>query len=88
MLLQVICYGLSLPFSEHDIIRDCVSVYCEWLTSLHPVPKISVPPPVCDDPNLYARRIFSHFYNLFVPRRGEGKAFFMCLFFVELHFHI
>ncbi|KAK6624852.1 hypothetical protein RUM44_011716 [Polyplax serrata] len=70
--MQVICYGLSLPFSEHDTIRDCVSVYCEWLTSLHPVPKISVPPPVRDEPNLYGRKIISHFYNLFVPRKGEA----------------
>lgn len=48
-------------------------MYCEWLTSLHPVPKISVPPPVRDEPNLYGRKIISHFYNLFVPRKGEGK---------------
>lgn len=71
--LQVICYGLTLPISEHDTIRDCVNVYCEWLSALQPDPKISVPRPVCDDPNLYARKIISHFHNLFVPRKGEGK---------------
>uniref|UniRef100_A0A1B6CX62 Rap-GAP domain-containing protein n=1 Tax=Clastoptera arizonana TaxID=38151 RepID=A0A1B6CX62_9HEMI len=70
--MEVICYGLSLPLSEHDAIRDCVHVYCEWLTALHPNPKLSVPKPICEDPNLYARKIISHFHNLFVPRKEEG----------------
>lgn len=69
--MEVICYGLSLPISEHDTIRDCVNVYCEWLSALHPVPKISVPRPVCEDPNLYARKIIGHFHNLFIPRKNE-----------------
>lgn len=71
--MEVICYGLSLPISEHDTIRDCVNVYCEWLSALHPVPKISVPRPVCEDPNLYARKIIGHFHNLFVPRKNESR---------------
>ncbi|KAG8282593.1 hypothetical protein J6590_033297 [Homalodisca vitripennis] len=73
--MEVICYGLSLPLSEHDTIRDCVNVYCEWLTALYSVPKLSVPRPVCEDPNLYARKMISHFHNLFVPRKGEDWAF-------------
>ncbi|CAL8111145.1 unnamed protein product [Orchesella dallaii] len=71
--LQVICHGLSLPFSEHDIIKDCVSIYCEWLSCLAPVPKISVPKPVADRPNFYARSMINHFYHLFSPRKGEGQ---------------
>lgn len=70
---QILCHGLSLPLSEHDTIRDCVNVYCEWLSALHPTPKICVPKPICDDPNVYARKIISHFHNLFVPRKGEGE---------------
>ncbi|XP_050435696.1 ral GTPase-activating protein subunit beta isoform X9 [Adelges cooleyi] len=70
--MEVICYGLSLPLSEHDTIRDCVHIYCDWLSALYETPKVSVPKPVCNDPNLYARKIISHFYNLFVPRKGEG----------------
>ncbi|XP_065334606.1 ral GTPase-activating protein subunit beta isoform X7 [Cloeon dipterum] len=70
--MEVICYGLSLPLSEHDTIRDCVHVYCEWLSAMESVPKISVPKPICDDPNLYARKIIQHLHNLFVPRKGEG----------------
>lgn len=70
--MEVICFGMSLPLSEHDTIRDCVSVYCEWLSALLPVPKVCVPKPVCEDPNLYARKMITHFHNLFIPRKGEG----------------
>nr|CAD7256268.1 unnamed protein product [Timema shepardi] len=73
--MEVICFGLSLPLSEHDTIRDCVNVYCEWLSALHPIPKVCVPLPVCEDPNLYARKMISHFHNLFVPRKGEVWTF-------------
>lgn len=71
--MSVICHGLSLPLSEHETIKDCVNVYCEWLTALFQTPKISVPRPICEDPNLYARKIINHFHNLFVPRQGEGE---------------
>lgn len=71
--MSVICHGLSLPLSEHETIKDCVNVYCEWLSALYPTPKISVPKPICDDPNLFARKIINHLHNLFVPRQGEGE---------------
>ncbi|XP_032454306.1 ral GTPase-activating protein subunit beta isoform X8 [Nasonia vitripennis] len=70
--MEVICFGLSLPLTEHDTVRDCVNVYCEWLSALYTSPKISVPKPIADDPNYYARKIIGHFHNLFVPRKGEG----------------
>ncbi|XP_017842322.2 LOW QUALITY PROTEIN: ral GTPase-activating protein subunit beta [Drosophila busckii] len=70
--MDVICFGLSLPLQEHETIKDCVNVYCEWLTALYPQPRISVPRPICEDANLYARQIINHFHNLFVPRQGES----------------
>ncbi|KRG02482.1 uncharacterized protein Dmoj_GI16114, isoform G [Drosophila mojavensis] len=73
--MDVICFGLSLPLQEHETIKDCVNVYCEWLTALHPQPRISVPKPICEDANLYARQIINHFHNLFVPRQGEILPF-------------
>ncbi|XP_076655090.1 ral GTPase-activating protein subunit beta isoform X1 [Halictus rubicundus] len=73
--MEVICFGLSLPLAEHDTVRDCVNVYCEWLSALYSTPKICVPTPIIDDPNFYARRIISHFHNLFVPRKGEVWPF-------------
>ncbi|XP_055376416.1 ral GTPase-activating protein subunit beta isoform X15 [Condylostylus longicornis] len=70
--MDVICYGLSLPLQEHETIKDCVNVYCEWMTALHPNPKICVPKPIIEDPNMYCRKIINHFHNLFVPRHGES----------------
>lgn len=74
--MEVICFGLSLPLTEHDTVRDCVNVYCEWLSALYTSPKISVPKPIADDPNYYARKIIGHLHNLFVPRKGEGMKCF------------
>ncbi|XP_068141140.1 ral GTPase-activating protein subunit beta isoform X12 [Drosophila tropicalis] len=70
--MDVICFGLSLPLQENETIKECVNVYCEWLTALLPNPKINVPKPICEDANLYARQIINHFHNLFVPRQGES----------------
>lgn len=72
--LQVLCYGLSLPLSEAEAIKDCVNVYCEWLLALTK-PNICVPKPVIEDPNNYARRMIQHLYNLFVPREDSCAYF-------------
>lgn len=71
--MDVICFGLSLPLTDHETIKDCVNVYCEWLTATLSSPKISVPKPIIDDSNVYSRKIISHLHNLFVPRQGEGE---------------
>ena len=71
--MEVICHGLCLPLEDHMIIRDCVNIYCEWLSALLPQPKICVPKPVIEEPNYYARKIITHFNHLFVPRKGEGE---------------
>lgn len=81
--MEVICFGLSLSLAEHDTVRDCVNIYCEWLSALYSTPKISVPRPIIDDPNFYARKIISHFHNLFVPRKGEGKIL-NCIYYKYL----
>lgn len=73
--MDVICHGLSLPLSEHDIIKDGVNIYCEWISAVLPQTKISVPRPIMDDPNTYVRKIIKHLYNLFVPRPGEVWPF-------------
>lgn len=72
--MDVICYGLSLPIADNDTIKDCVTVYCDWLSALLPLPNVTVPRPIVEDANLYARKIINHFHNLFVPRPGEGRT--------------
>uniref|UniRef100_T1JGQ1 Rap-GAP domain-containing protein n=1 Tax=Strigamia maritima TaxID=126957 RepID=T1JGQ1_STRMM len=69
--MEVICFGLGLALSEHDTIKDCVNIYCEWLMALR-TPKFCVPTPVCDEPNLYARKMIQHLYNLFKPRQDAA----------------
>ena len=81
--MEVICHGLCLPLEDHMIIRDCVNIYCEWLSALLPQPKICVPRPVIEDPNHYARKIITHFNHLFVPRKGEGKMRNKTFYFQE-----
>jgi len=71
--MEVICHGLCLPLEDHMVIRDCVNIYCEWLSALLPNPKLCVPRPVLEQPNLYARKIITHFNHLFVPRKGEAE---------------
>ena len=70
--MEVLCFGLSLPLSEHEAIKDCVNVYCEWLSALL-TPKICVPQPIVEDPNVYARKIIAHLHYLFIPRKDEGR---------------
>ncbi|XP_074641925.1 ral GTPase-activating protein subunit beta-like [Tubulanus polymorphus] len=72
--MEVMCYGLNLPLTEHDTIRDCVNVYCEWLYALHASPKPCVPTPVHDDPNKYCQTMLHHLYNLFIPRSDAGMS--------------
>jgi hypothetical protein len=80
---QVIGYGLSLPLNiattEHDPIRDCVHVYCEWLSALLPQPRSAVPLPLLKLPNHYSRKIICQLFQIFIPRPGEGILTSHCL---------
>ncbi|XP_050404785.1 ral GTPase-activating protein subunit beta isoform X2 [Patella vulgata] len=69
--MEVLCYGLGLPLVEHTTIKDCINVYCEWLTALM-TPKPCVPRSVIDDPNPFAQVMLHHLLNLFKPRQEAG----------------
>ncbi|XP_070179509.1 ral GTPase-activating protein subunit beta-like isoform X2 [Littorina saxatilis] len=69
--MEVLCFGLGLPLTEHETINDCVKVYVEWLMSLTQ-PKPCVPKPVVKDPNPFAQVILHHLLNLFKPRPDCG----------------
>ncbi|XP_023326701.1 ral GTPase-activating protein subunit beta isoform X2 [Eurytemora carolleeae] len=71
--MEVICHGLCLPLTEHEVIRDSVNIYCEWLSALLPNPKVCVPKPVQEDPNFYAQKIITQLNHLFIPRKGEAQ---------------
>ena len=65
--MEVVGYGLFLPLSDHSLITSCIDVYEDWLTALS-VPSPSVPAPILADPGHYTQTIFSHLYQLFLPR--------------------
>jgi hypothetical protein len=44
--MEVIGYSLPLTLADHDTIKDCVNIYCEWLSALLPDPKTCVPSPI------------------------------------------
>lgn len=84
-LMEIIGYGLSMPFSlsgEQDSVKDCCTIYCEWLaaallpyneqnedTKYQQLSKL-VPAPIRMEPNKYARKMLSHLYNVFLPRQN------------------
>ena len=68
--MEVLCYGLSLPLIETDTIKDCVNIYCKWLSALTK-PELCVPEVIIDDPNRYAQQILLHLHNVFVPRQDS-----------------
>ncbi|XP_061379446.1 ral GTPase-activating protein subunit beta isoform X2 [Danaus plexippus] len=77
-VLEVIRFGLSLPLSEHEALRDCVRVCCSWLSALLPPaapaqpPPPAVPPALAAQPHRYANKILNHLHNLFIPRPNES----------------
>lgn len=79
-VMEVICYGLSLPIStteQHEGVRDCVKIYCEWMFAVLPLPKTRdkiIPVPVRNDPNRYFRLIIHHLYNVFIRRPNLGST--------------
>lgn len=72
-IMEVICYGLSLPImttEQHEGVRDCVNIYCEWMCVMGPSKSKEklIPFPIRDDPNRYFRLIMHHLYNVFIRR--------------------
>jgi len=65
--MEVICYGLTLPLSEYDTLKGCVSLYIDWL-SVVSIPKPNVPQPIIFDSFPYVRMMISHLENLFTSK--------------------
>lgn len=68
--MQVVGYGLTLPLSDMELLKGCMEVYKDWLSTLT-FQKKSVPSPIADNPDHYAQVIFDHLCALFVPRDNE-----------------
>lgn len=75
-VMEVFCYGLSLPMTESDgeVIKGCVNVYIDWLSVLlMDEQKQGIPDPLIKEPIKYIRKIFQHLKNLFLIRVDDGS---------------
>lgn len=68
-----------------ETIKECVSVYCDWMTACLATPKSCVPQPIRDDPNPYIQDMIHHLLNLFVPRPGSGVLLVLFKFEKLIH---
>ena len=79
-VMEVICYGLSLPITtsdQHEGVRDCVKIYCEWMFAVLPASKTTdklIPFPIRDDANRYFRLMIQHLFNVFVRRNANSSS--------------
>jgi hypothetical protein len=67
--LENLMYGLTLSLEHHEIIKDCLNIYQDWLSILTDKPNSFIPQPIRDNPVIYSRKMLWHLYHLFVPRR-------------------
>ena len=71
--MEVICYGLTMPMTEIDLIRNCAYIYLDWTTAIANGGKSNIPKPIINEKELYFRKILSHLTNLFIPRESSSS---------------
>ncbi|XP_065567057.1 ral GTPase-activating protein subunit beta-like isoform X2 [Artemia franciscana] len=76
--MEVLNQGLDSS-SDPGHVKDCVWIYCDWLTSLLPIPKAGIPSVVVQDPVRYGPLILKGLFKIFSPRKDlapEKQAVF------------
>ena len=71
--MEVICYGLTMPMTEIDLIRNCAYLYMDWITAITHIVKPSIPKPILEEKKLYFKKILKHLANLFLPRESSSS---------------
>ena len=71
--MEVICYGLTMPMTEIELIRNCANLYIDWMNAIINSSKTSIPKPILDDKELYFKKILKHMANLFLPRESSSS---------------
>ncbi len=72
--MEVICYGLTLPMTEIDLIKNCAYLYIDWTTVITYTAKSNIPKPITKEKRHYFKKMLSHLTNLFFPREGGSTA--------------
>ena len=71
--MEVVCYGLTMPMTEIDLIRNCAYLYVDWITVIANAGKASIPKPILEDKKWYFKKILKHIANLFLPRESSSS---------------
>lgn len=71
--MEVIGCGLALPLSEHVLIHHCVDIYETWLSAIHKQ-EDSIPTPLKETPDEYARTIFQQLCHVFSPASQAASS--------------
>lgn len=72
--MEVICYGLTMPMTEIDLIRNCAYLYTDWVTAITDSNRASVPKPILSNKEFYFKKILKHLENLFLPRESSSSS--------------
>ena len=70
--MDVICYGLSMPMAEVEMVKNCVFIYLGWSSVMSVNPKNGIPPQIVANKDFYFTKILKHLTNLFIPRESAS----------------
>eukprot|EP00794_Sanderia_malayensis_P019837 gene19837-21779_t len=72
--MEVICYGLTLPMTEIDLIKNCAYLYIDWTSVISNQTKSNIPKPIVKEKTHYFKKMLKHLTNLFFPRDGASNG--------------
>ena len=83
--MDVICYGLTMPLTEVEMIKNCVFLYLEWTTVMLVKPKSGIPVQIIENKDQYFSTMLRHMANLFIPRESSAISIQVTLCIKVLH---
>ena len=72
--MDVICYGLTMPLDDIEMIKNCVFIYLDWMTVLSTKPKIGIPVQLSSKKEYFFTKMLHHLTNLFIPRDSTATV--------------
>ena len=70
--MDVICFGLTMPSAEVEMIKNCVFLYLDWTSVMSLIPKPGIPHQIIDNREFYFSKMLQHLTNLFIPRESAS----------------
>ncbi|XP_065062908.1 ral GTPase-activating protein subunit beta-like [Rhopilema esculentum] len=71
--MEVICFGLTMPMTEIELIRNCAYLYLDWAAVISNSSKNNIPKPIIEEKEFYFKKILKHLTNLFMPRESSSS---------------